>query len=451
LPADLDFGKKVVAWVFLGCMFYGLNFTWLFFGNRRERTGPIPDKVMNLVLLLFFYAFAMKTILTVSASSAHEVVLFSALLNYVAANEGFLQLIFFNIGWIGLAVYSLYISIFSDINPNSLLGNLHIDTKPWIVRFVSITLLLFSFSLLVFDLVLEWLGIAIESLLIMLAIGAYLFLIVKKHKHFSADNLIYRIGNFAENFEEHFLKFFHDKAHVFLGITGLLVLHLLTDISTFLIPYIFGLSNSFYFNILGHEPLLAQYLADISLANPIVVSLAYVFNVVGVFMLLILPAYMWYEVYSNNVHMLPKWLTSLTLSSILVILVSPLFKFTSLNHPQLVGVDIVGLSVVTPQLTASVIGAVVLFVGLLALAHLPLLRKVEYHAIMTLAVGFMLYYLFFFYTSTMTYMRLELLGAFQAGAYVIFGVFSLLFLMTVAFLVFGSIKFIIQIVRHHIL
>ena len=149
--------------------------------------------------------------------------------------------------------------------------------------------------------------------------------------------------------------------------------------------------------------------------------------------------------------MLPKWLTSLTLSSILVMIVAPLFKFTSLNHSQLVGVDIVGMSVVSDQLIPVVIGAGILFIGLLALVHLPLLRKVEYHVIMTLALGFMCYYLFFFYSSTMSYMRTELLGAFSAGAYVIFGVFSLFFLITIAFLIFGMIKFIYQIIQHHIL
>ncbi len=451
LPGDLDYTKKIISWVFLGCLFYAINFTWLFFGNHKGKTGIFPDWLTNLILLLLFFAFSMKTIITISASSAHEVVFFHSLLTFIEVNEVTFQIIFFHIGWVGLTLYALYMSFFAYIESTSLLGNLHIYNKPWIIRFIAIFLLVFSFSILVFDLLVEWFVIAVDSLIIMLAIGVYLFLIVKKHKHFNADSLIFRVGNFAENFEEHFLKFFHDKKHVFLGISGLLVLHLLTEIAIFFVPYIFNLTNSYYFHTLGHEPLITQYLSDIALASPIIVTLGYLFNIIGAFMLFILPAYMWYEVYSDKVKMLPKWLTSLTLSSLLVVIVSPLFRIASLDHAQLVGVDIQGISIVSDYLMMTIIAACILFVGLLLLAHLPLLRKLEYHMIMVIAVLFLAYYLFFFYTSTVSYIQTELISAFNAGEYIIFGVFALSLFITIMFLVFGMIKFCVQLFQHHVL
>ena len=106
-------------------------------------------------------------------------------------------------------------------------------------RYLLVFLAFAGFFVVVFNLVMEWLAIAIDAPLIMLAILFYLFIIIRHYKKYNVESLIYRIGEFGENFYEKFISLFHYKRTIMLGISGMLVLHLITDAGSFIIPYIF--------------------------------------------------------------------------------------------------------------------------------------------------------------------------------------------------------------------
>ena len=97
----------------------------------------------------------------------------------------------------------------------------------------------------------EWLAIAIDAPLLVIALFIYLFFVIKHHKGFHAESMIFKLGNVGERFYEKFISLFHSKRGLFLGIAGMLVLHLLTDVGNFVIPYTFFSHDPLYFEQLG--------------------------------------------------------------------------------------------------------------------------------------------------------------------------------------------------------
>ena len=81
----------------------------------------------------------------------------------------------------------------------------------------------------------EWLAIAVDAPLLMVAIFVYI-LVVLIGKRFSTEGLLYRIAAVGEQFYNNFVHLFQRKETILLGISGMLVLHLVTDIANFIVP-----------------------------------------------------------------------------------------------------------------------------------------------------------------------------------------------------------------------
>ena len=449
LPGDVDFVKKIISWTILALLFYKVHFTWLFWGKKRaEKSGFFPNHFFDLAILLSYLVLSAKSVVVVAQHLGEEALFFNELLRSITQYSAEIQIFSFYIGGGLLILMSLGLSLL-NIREKSLLGNFHVHKVPKLFRFPLIFLLLSSFYLLVFDLLLEWLGIAVDSLLIVLGLLLYIYIIARRHKHFSAHTLIHRVGSFGESFEEKFIAFFHDKQHLFLGITGLFVLHLLTEIANFLLPYL-NINNSFYFTTLGLQPVFTQLFLDMQAAHPATVVVGYVLNVVGLLLLAVLPAFIWAEVYKKKVKALYHWLTGMAFAAFPVFVLAPLFSFASL-HESFVGVNILTRSMLVPYLYWIVWGSVVLGGAMYGLSFISFMRKAQYHVIVLATLVFLFYYMWLFYTSTVSYFNETLQFLLQEGWYFLLFFIALFFVIKVLFYVFGSIKFLIQILRNHLL
>lgn len=455
LPADLDFAKKIISWTLIAILFYKIRFTWLFFGaEKKEKIGFINAHTIDLFILLSFLALSYKNIQLI-AMEAFETANFFSPIGYALSNNPLYWVYGIAIGLVALTIISIYLAIFAHMRHSSLLGSLNLNKHTIVTRVFATFIGIMTFYLLVFDLLAEWLAFAVDSLLIVGGILLYMLYILKYHKHYNADSLIYKIGSFGEEFEEHFIKFFHDKEHVFLGITGLLVLHLFTEIGSFMFPYILNLTNSQYFTTLGHEPLYHTFMLNLQTQPAFYLLASYILNIVFVGLLLFLPIFMWYEVYKNDVHRIPKTVSALFYAGMATFLTAPIFMFKALPAHDLIGVDISAKLITTTSLSTTFFSALGIGVLVYILASNDRFKHILYHFTIASSIAFLSYYTFLFIYSLSNWAYVSFSNVFSIGnpflIYTSVAFIVLTAFVKILFYIFALIKFIIQLFRHHLL
>ncbi|MBR9693205.1 hypothetical protein GOV07_04750, partial [Candidatus Woesearchaeota archaeon] len=230
--------------------------------------------------------------------------------NSLIMHGGIIERVSFLLGAAVLLILGLYAALRFPVKERSVLGVLH-EHGPisgighGIIRIFSVLFVMAAFFVLIFNLVVEWLAIAVDAPLAMIGISVYLLLAVqfhrKTHRHFKEGEVLEKVGGFGTNFLKDFAKLFTSKDTVLIGISGLLVLHLVVDIGTFIIPYITGFVDPLYFGHLGagHDTIPA--LMDAAWSGDLVRNLSvfsiYAFNTIGILALLGLPAYIWYKIF----------------------------------------------------------------------------------------------------------------------------------------------------------
>ena len=447
LPEDLDFVKKIISWTILAVLFYKIGFVWIFLGKDKcEKCGILPTRALDGFILVFYLLFLVKNLLAITVGTESN--WFHSLFLLFATYGAQIELVSFYVGGIGLLVISFYLA-FCKINEPSLLGNLHLTDKPWLVKFIAIFLVLTSFLILVFDLVLEWLGIAVDSLIIIVALIIYFVFIVKNHQRFMPGNLLYRIGNFGETFYERVIRFFHDKEKIFLGVTGLLILHLLTEVGNFLLPYVFNLTNSLYFHKLGHQPIYSLLSQDVANFG-FYAYFSYIFNVFAIFALVILAGFIWFEIYKNQRRGIPGWVLALFFASLPSFLLTPSFKLKALVSGELVGVNLVSQNIFG-NIQLIVLVSIAFGIIIFLLSFSPLIKKMLYHLTIASSLAFLFYYLFLFYSSTAAYYNGSLKLLLGSGMFLVSFYFLIFYLIKILFLVFAVFKLLIQMIRDHLL
>jgi hypothetical protein len=451
LPEDISFVKEILSIVLMASLFYHVGITWLFFGAKAdESSGVVKNWFVNLVIVFSYLAFLAKNVVSITSEAGSQI--FSGIFLFFSTFGVQIERISFYFGAVMLLLVSLYLAFFSVVHERSFLGNIHVG-KSRFVKFIAIFLALNAFYILVFDLVMEWLAVAVDNTLIVSAIFVYLFFIVRHHRKFSADNFIYKIGSFSERFYEHAIRFFHDKQHIFLGISGLLVLHLITEISNFILPYIFNRTSSMYFEMLGHRALYSLW-AESAVSSPVFVSFAYVFNIASLFMLMLMPAFIWHELYVNKKEGIPCWLLALFFCALPSFFLAPAFSLVPITggvmeKTGLVGVDIVANSISAQNLEMIIVLSLVFGAVLFACSLNAFLKRLEYHAVIIVSLAFLFYYLYLFYFSVFSY-YLVLIPALASEWFFVF-YFALFFVLKILFAVLGSFKLLAQVVKSHLL
>lgn len=465
LPGDLDFIKKIISWTALGYLFIKASLSTILFGHKKTK--------FDVSIILIYFLFITKDLIRYAQAAIEEAHLFEKLYMILIKNNVLIEKYSFYLGAILLLFIALYMAKKFEIIQPSFMAVLHETGPPpatllkFLVRFISVYLTLISFFIIVFNLASEWLAIALDAPLAVIAILIYLFVIIRYHKNFHSEHFIHKIGHIGEDFYEKFIEMFHYKTTLYLGIMGILALHLLTDVGHFIIPYIIGLKDVLYFAHLGegHTPLIYLLLKDITsaqLLGKIALAISYLFNTIAMIFLLMLPSFIWYRFFKGRQLHVSGTLLALIFPSLLCFVLTPAFFIKRIKVPGLAGVDIITQSIlksfsllgllIKDRITAIIIVvSISLLLGIIIwLLELNQRLKKEVFIIAVLTgLIFFGFYIFFYFTSLYLYYIETIKFLFKSSDILIAFYFILFAMITTIFYVGGYIFFIYEVFKRH--
>ncbi|MBU1976269.1 MAG: hypothetical protein KKG59_07745 [Nanoarchaeota archaeon] len=451
LPDYMDWIKKIVSWGILGYLLYKVSLTNLFFG--------VKNRFFDLYLILAYLLLMFKSILHWATVLLHEATThwMKDFLGFLVYNQLALLYSSFFIGSIMLLCGALYFALKWDFKGPSIMAILHSVGHPhrvlnYIWRYFKVLFVLLAFFVIVFNLLFEWLAIAVDAPLAMIVLLAYIFYFVKHAKRFHPESFLYRIGDTGERFYEHVLGHFKYKETLLLGISGMLVLHLLSDFANFILPYLFSLRDVFYYHALGsHETIYSLISVDVagkSLIESIFVILVYICNVLGIILLLAIPGILWYFIYTGKLIRIRRWYLLVFYLSIPSLLIASTFNIVSISSKVLVGVDIVPhiINTLIPLgsiLAGSLVLALIFWFG----ARFEIIRKGATILAIILSQVFFAYYTGIYFINVLGY-HLTLINSLISTQIFLSMMFMLLLLIQVFFYAGGFLFFQYEIVKH---
>ncbi len=376
-------------------------------------------------------------------------------------------------GFVMLLALAVYFVSRIRIREPSLMNIIEEEGEPpkspgkFIVRLAIVFLLLNFFYIAVFNLTLEWLGFAIDAPLLMIAIFFYLLVWLKHHRKFSTDSVIFKVGNFGQDFYTRFISLFNTRRGLLLGLSGMLVLHMLTDIGNFILPYVTGLYSPFYFQELtaGHTPVFglgalfgsgtaSLFLSDISKVTGVsaVFKLTYLYaaNVIAILMIFAAPAFIWYYLFEKKDIDVPGYLLAVFFGSFICFVTAPAFRIGRINLPQLVGVDIMTQSILSSHAYAE---TTVIAVSIAVAAATLLIAASRRHrpkliiAALVITLYYFGRYIYFFFMDIGSYYVRIVAGNLSIGEYFLGFYFFIFLALTIIFYVGGFFSFIYEFVR----
>lgn len=388
------------------------------------------------------------------------------LIKFLADNAAMLEKFAFLIGGIALIVLALYWAFTKQISAPSLMHVIHEDKKSKtffqkLFRSLVIYIVLVAFFIAVFNLIMEWLAVAIDAYIVVVLVLLYIYWVFKGHKKFKTEHFITKVGSGSEKFYEKFVELFHTKHGIFLGIAGILVLHLLTDIGIFILPYILFPQDPLYFHqdpmyfSADHNPLSVLFMQDYTLTQNIgeiaALSYNYIFSSIGIIMLFLIPAYIWHTIFKGRKGHANRVLLSLFFMGLICHVFTPLFKIKSLETPYLVGVDITTSSVI-PNLTLplSLVAGISVVVGIVFyfLTKNTFLRREMTYGAVIIGMIYLGKYIYYFFLDNIIY-YLDAIHAFVATNSCFFAFYFLMFFgIVIVFYTAGFIMFVYEIIKY---
>ncbi len=347
------------------------------------------------------------------------------------------------IGVVGLLIIAFLATLIIPIEQKSFLGL--IDNGPAhglarvLARFVLVFLAFLFFFLFVFSLVAEWLAIAIDAPILMIAIIASLVLAHLHRVSFDFTKWEEFVTGFGD--VSSYVELFHQKRTVLLGLSGILVLHVMAEILVYLLPFTLPLRDQLYLAQLGdgHDNVFTL----VSSVPEVLVALTNLFAWAS---LLFIPGYIWYKIYClrNEDHArhyprFPAWFLGLFTGSLVIMLLSRMIWFRKIDGGGLIGVDFFTQVFTGPAIQVLLVG---LGIGILVyvLAQFSI-RPFLYLIPLGTSMFFLGTYSFlYFLSSAKQYIILTILtftseAYFASLAFGLFALFALLFYIPV-FLLF---------------
>jgi len=446
LPGDVDFTKKILSWLLLAYLLYRISLTELFFGVR--------NKFIDISLIIAYFLLIIKNLVGYVSVAVDEANLLAPLYTFVISNNIAIEMRSFYIGGILLILLSILMTFLLEVKKPSLMDVIHehgyaITIGKKLERFIATFLVLVFFFIIVFNLVMEWLAIAVDASLLVVAFFFYMFTLFRSHfRKLSPRSFLYKVGDAGEEFYANFIGLFHSRERIFLGISGLLVLHLLTDVANFIIPYIFGFHDILYFGHLGigHDPLYLLFLKDTITTiflQKVYISWLYLFNIFAMLFLLILPAYIWYKLYKRSGFFVSNKKLCIFFVAVMVFILAPVFKIKEMAVQGLVGVDII-TSQLSPNINLPLVVLPTLLFGIL-IYFLSFNHSIKEKLIgvgIVLIDIFFAIYIFYFFKSSASYYIETIKLLFNIKKYFIATYFILFFIMGALFYIVGFIIFL---------
>lgn len=474
LSPDFLYIKNIISWAAMGYLFYIVSPTWIFFGNKHKH--------IDLLIIFSYYALIFKNFLSsVVAIGVEENLLIGELYQFFVTNVALIDIygtrLGLRIGIIGLLLLAIYITWRLEFRKPSLLDVIHeIGPAPrtigkFLERFIIVLLVLMGFFVIVFNIFTEWLGQLIDAPLVMIGIIFYILLMYRKHHFFNPEKLIYKIGQFGESFLEKFIKLFHNKATIYLGFTGILVLHVVSDTWLYIRGYLFGGLEELYFSVLeritekAHEPIIHLLQQDLGLVagfSKMSVFLVYFFNVVALIFLLLMPVLIWYMLFKRTELKINKSLLFIIFSSLLTYAALPLFRMTSIRSNEIVGTDVQTHGIIdypffisqffpTQEFALHAVIFLALLIGIiLAFAGITSrLRKDEFIIAVIIGLIFFGFYVYYFYSSFFVYYTNTIGLLFRANDFFLMISFIIFFIFSSALYLIGYPLFVFEIWKRH--
>jgi len=463
LHANLDFIKKIMSWTILGSLLYRSSLSKILFGHKQKLID------ISLVASYFFLTINKLTSIMhttyIEQLEQNEYILLRPLLKIVAENIKSIDYVFFMIGTIAIFLLAVYMAIRFKIKSPSFMHLIHEEgpaPKGFIkgsIRFIAILLVFVGFYVIFFNLFMEWIAFAVDSTLILMAVLLYVFVIHKHGSKFNPEALIYKVSDFGEDFFGRFVRMFQMKSKVLLGMSGMLVLHLLTDVANFIIPYVTGISKGYYLEQLGmadHTPIVKLVALDFPKIVPVYEKLGllvmYGLNIICIITLLTMPALLWYLMYQHKKIKIHNSYLALFFTSFTAFLLMPAFKLRAISTEGIVGTDIITQSLVDGSfyLESFMIAAFISFaVGIIVLyisGHHRVKVFLELSIIAIILFWFCRY--IYYYLLTYSAYYLSSIVLFFKNFMLIPGVMMLLFFtITMAFYISGIVIFFIEVLR----
>ncbi len=457
LPGDIDYAKKIISWSALGYIVYKIDLMRIMFG-RRKKSGLLNNRALNLLIIISYFLLITKN-LTSYSRVAEGMHYFKPFLFFIAKNSIIIEYWSFYIGGAILLILAVYLAATSKIRKPSLIyvvyGKGDKLKGKFIARFFWISVILVSFFVVVFNLMMEWLAISVDAPLVMIALLFYLFVIMRHYKRLSAETLVYKIGKVGDEFYKKFVRLFQYKGTFFLGLSAMLALHLLTDIGNFILPYIIGRQDALYFgsfDIGTHRSLAYLFSRDFSFADSFLSQLsliwAYIFNILAILFLLAIPSYIWYKLYRKKGFRVSRFGLGIFFISVFVFFISPVFSISPilkeelLTSSEIVGVDFETKGVLdSPFLVAFVISFVI-GVAAYFLSYSHFFKEKMIIAGIVIIDSFFALYIYYFFTSSLRYYVDTIRFLLENSQFFIVGYMLLFFAATILFYILGFFAFI---------
>jgi len=414
LSGDVDYFKKIISWIILGYLLYRVSISSIITGRA--------NKILDIALIFSFFLLTMKNLVSFAKVAIMNVDLVQDLYAFIWRYNHIFETYLFLAGLIGIIIISILLSLNPARNP-SITASL-IKKQNFVKRLVVVHLSLVGFFVIVFNLMFEWLAIAVDSFVLITTIFVILFLAIKHHKKILDIGIIEEIAEDAEHVYEKIVSLFHYKKFLLLGISGMLILFILTEVANFIVPYITGIYNIIYFGnfdsmhtplfylkdfLNPHMSLFAQQIQGLDIAHIIFLALIYLFNIFAILYLLILPGRVWYNYFKQKdkplfevKHFrLKPFEIAIFISSLIIFITKPIFRITTLRTYDIVAKEktLVGVDILTQAVNLEFMPILIL-ISLLAGVLLGVLslkaKKLISDHILLISFAFFTYYLYLF-------------------------------------------------------
>ena len=409
LPGEGSFIKAVASMTGIGYVLYKASITEILFGEKMEN--------IDMFLVLSYFMLIVNKFVQFSRKSLHESEFLYDFFASIVGNAQVIELTAFYIGTLGIFILAFYLVSRVNLENPNIIKAIHgesIVNSNFFTKFFSIFIILVGFYTIFFNLIMEWLTLVIDAPLVIIAVFLYIFKIREIEKE--GDIGILKSAETADKFVEKFMSLFHTRKTLLLGISGMLVLHLITDIGAFIIPYSLG-TESIYSEELGvgHVALRVLFFQDIStlssLTEKALVFLGYLSNTLGIIYLMIFPAFIWYVVYFNNISEnaevmdFSAILISLFYSLMTIFILRPAYLLRSFSlgseGGNIVGVDIQTISILEAgnNLKAIFGLALMIFIICFIISQVDFAKKILFFIMTISTVIFFGIYTYYFFSS----------------------------------------------------
>jgi hypothetical protein len=382
--------------------------------------------------------------------------------NTVVDNAAMLQTWSLIIGFAILFLVSFFASYTIPVRQPSVLSVLHEEGKPHLLRPFWVLLLLVGFFVMVFNLLFEWMTITNDAPLLVLG-GMTLFVLYIVHHTFRFDSFIEHIGAIGGDFYGKVTHLFMAQRTILLGISGFLVLHLITDIGNFIAPSLFGWYTTLYQTQApgSHDTVVSMVMSSLGTStsqNALIIA-AYVLSIAGILLLLALPAIIWCKIFkmrtSEGQH-LPdwsKWQIGLSLAAVTVYFLVPVFTFSSLGGGDLIGVNITSNPIAAADVPRVMMALGIgfgIFVLCVVLGMInDYVRRVLMLGPFGVTIVFFAIYIYHYFSSSFVYFSQLLVEILREGiaSYAVLPMLFAIFGFTVFFFIAGFFSFLYEIWR----